>query len=939
MSVFIRWCILLSYLVISTSLLSAGGLPQNPIMFVTVVPMCEDSATQCSVLSSHLAGYNNVLLGGDLYIRYPDGTLKNLTRAAGFGSSMLQDANAISVRQPCVHWSAKKAVFSMVCGAVLSNRDKREFYWQLFEVTGLAKDETPVITKVQHQPIANNISPIYGTDDRIIFISDKPLLGDSNIAYYRDESIGMPCVSGIWSLHPQSGEIVQLTHSPSGVSNLSMDSYGRVLFSQWDFLQQDMSKTNSPLGLRIEGHDEMDGFTEFPQAFFLTKLNSDTTRVVVGGYFGDSVRITNSLTRQIATNSEGVDPHLPANFFPWEIDERGRGMQTLNHIGRHDLLDTIPANDSQLTNFSARLSNRKNKNSIVNVLQLREDPRNQGCYVAVDAPNGMTHGAGQLIRLTHCGLNDASRDVEVQYLTPRSTRTVVPDKVSVPTDHSGLYRNPLLTNDRLLIASHTLNYKADVRTKRPSADSRFHFRLRVLRDNGSFYEPSEYLTTGIPCTISYVDAQSPYNDIIDVNQVFWEMDPVEVVAQQKPSFQNNGIADLERAVFESEGVPVDVFQNFMRKYNLALVVSRDLRQRDPADKQQPFILKTVLSDDSAQDKGSYRLITHFDVFEAAATRWYTTAGGSLLPGRRCMAAPIFSSPYRGDKDVQAHRKTLPSSVRIEEDGSAALLVPAGRALSWQTSSSFQQVVCERFWVTLAAGEIRTCARCHGENERASILSQPMPSNEAKALRGLLHQWKSAECTGTVQPIAPLTNAIPQGYPLWLSWRGQPNVTSYDVTIRCASCDDKRIVLHRTVDASRTALFVTANDMDTSIKDFEWQVAATSQYRCSDTVITSYFTTRKPDIVNDVDLSSIQDFLINPQPAHDALRIRGSLLQPDNITIVLRNVLGAEIKKTEILTQGLIFDANIFVQDVPSGIYQVCMVTTTGERRRPIVITH
>ncbi|MBM3226684.1 MAG: hypothetical protein FJZ47_23205, partial [Candidatus Tectomicrobia bacterium] len=40
---------------------------------------------------------------------------------------------------------------------------------------GLGLGQTPVITTVPHQPAhTNNISPLYGTDDRLIFTSDLP---------------------------------------------------------------------------------------------------------------------------------------------------------------------------------------------------------------------------------------------------------------------------------------------------------------------------------------------------------------------------------------------------------------------------------------------------------------------------------------------------------------------------------------------------------------------------------------------------------------------------------------------------------------------------------------------------------------------------------------------------------------------------------------------
>src|SRR5579864_7008470 len=92
--------------------------PTNPILFVTQVPVPADFNTIASVFGNHLPDPSVAARGGDLYIRYPDGTLKNLTQAAGFGSTgAQQDAQSIAVREPAVHWSGTKALFSMVIGA------------------------------------------------------------------------------------------------------------------------------------------------------------------------------------------------------------------------------------------------------------------------------------------------------------------------------------------------------------------------------------------------------------------------------------------------------------------------------------------------------------------------------------------------------------------------------------------------------------------------------------------------------------------------------------------------------------------------------------------------------------------------------------------------------------------------------------------------------
>ena len=53
----------------------------------------------------------------DGFQSYSKSTVKNLTAAAGLGASGFQGATSIAVRQPAVHWSGTKAIFSMVVGA------------------------------------------------------------------------------------------------------------------------------------------------------------------------------------------------------------------------------------------------------------------------------------------------------------------------------------------------------------------------------------------------------------------------------------------------------------------------------------------------------------------------------------------------------------------------------------------------------------------------------------------------------------------------------------------------------------------------------------------------------------------------------------------------------------------------------------------------------
>src|ERR1700686_4517312 len=64
----------------------------NPILFVTQVPIPGDYTTVGSVFGNHRAEVDSAGRGGDLYIQYPSGTLRNLTQEAGFGNAGFQGA-------------------------------------------------------------------------------------------------------------------------------------------------------------------------------------------------------------------------------------------------------------------------------------------------------------------------------------------------------------------------------------------------------------------------------------------------------------------------------------------------------------------------------------------------------------------------------------------------------------------------------------------------------------------------------------------------------------------------------------------------------------------------------------------------------------------------------------------------------------------------------
>ena len=171
----------------------------NPILFVTQVPMAGDPfASRMSTFANHLPSMLALPRGGDLMIRYPDGTLRNLTKEAGFGMEGQQGANAIAVREPAVHWNGTKAIFSMVVGGPPQRYVHPTAKWQLYEVTGLGQGQTATITKVANQPADyNNVSPIYDSQDRILFTSDRPRGGEAHLYPQLDEYESTPTITGI----------------------------------------------------------------------------------------------------------------------------------------------------------------------------------------------------------------------------------------------------------------------------------------------------------------------------------------------------------------------------------------------------------------------------------------------------------------------------------------------------------------------------------------------------------------------------------------------------------------------------------------------------------------------------------------------------------------------------------------------------------------------
>jgi len=666
---------------------------QNPIMFVTQVPISGNGssdpfASRMSTFANHLPDITAVPRGGDLMIRYPDGTLRNLTREGGYGMDGLQGANAIAVREPTVHWSGTRAVFSMVMGAPPRQHQNVNAKWQLYEVTGLARGQTARVTKVANQPTAyNNISPLYASDNRILFTSDRPRGGESHLYPQLDEYESTPTITGIYSLEPASGALRILNHSPSGVFSPSIDSYGRVIFTRWDHLQRDQQNLSQFGAVNFASEAANAARLSSPSESF------PESRTGMASAYGQVNGFTYNL------------------FTPWQINQDGTDELTLNHIGRHELsFNYIPrsfAADNALID-TVGTSLRANRTEIdidSGLFHLREDPRAPGTLFGIHANEFGEGSSGRIMRVS-------------------STPTLAANQmtITVASASGGRYRNPLPTSSGAVVASHTPS---------SSFSSGIELRLRALDANASgLLTPGTALTAGIRKSVSWwtPGAQATYNGLL------WEVDPAEVVARTPPPSPTLALTAPERAVLAEEQVDETSLRLWLRAQGLALIVVRNQTSRDQADRQQPYNLQVPGGARTVNGNGRLYEISHFQVFQGNQVRAYD----SFKQGRRVIAQPASLTGNPGNASGPA------GSVTIARDGSSAAFVPASRALTWQTTDAAgEAIVRERVWVTLQPGEIRTCSGCHGENARnqaGNAASQAKP----EALRELMRHWKQTQ---------------------------------------------------------------------------------------------------------------------------------------------------------------------------------------------------
>lgn len=742
-------CLLLSNLnhKVAVQAVPAQQTFPNPILFVTQVPIVTDFTTIGSTFGNHQGRIDSVGRGGDLWIRYPDGTLKNLTAAAGYGiaAGLQAGAKAIAVRDPAVHWRGTKAIFSMVMGAPTEQFDNtgQDARWQMYEITGLGQNDTPVITKVPNQPTAfNNISPIYGSDDRIIFTSDRPRNGADHLYPQLDEYELAPTATGLWSLNPANGDLRLLNHAPSGDFTPIIDSYGRLIFTQWDHMQRDQQADADD--------DDSQGDNQ---------CNDPGNRYGTFNYSDESAGATYTLgvrsevfpeprrCRQDLLAGSNLQGHDFNQFFPWMINQDGTEGEILNHLGRHELHSYIErafATDDNLVDFYGQL-NRFNPNPILNLFQIKEDSLVPGRYYGVDAPEFGTHAAGPIVSLDAPPTLDADH-IQVTYVT----RRVDSDDPS----HPGLFREPLPLSNGTLLAVHTADAGEEAGDN--TTNSSYEFRIKRLTQGADgFWTAGTPLTNGITKNISY---WSP-DELITYAGNLWELNPVEVRARTAPPLTSAPpLAAPEQQMITEAGVELAALQTYLGQNDLALAVVRNVTERDDFDFQQPFNLRVPSGVETLNpnNPGTIYTVANLQFFQGDQLRGMTgCCGDEPLAGRRVIAQ-FLHDPAAVQANAALPANVATGRMRVATDGSVAAFVPARRALTWQlTDADGVGVVRERYWITFQPGEIRTCPACHGLSERDQA-GNLAATNAPQALLTLLQSWKSQQ---TGQPTATPTPIV------------------------------------------------------------------------------------------------------------------------------------------------------------------------------------
>ncbi|WP_462247464.1 T9SS type A sorting domain-containing protein [Ekhidna sp.] len=742
------WLILIGSLGTSTTKYVNDPVIPNPILFGLFVPPLTNSST----FGHPLEPFTNISTdmvtsprGGDLALMNTDGSVRFLTKEAGFGvpSGEVQSEEGISVRQPCVHWDGCKALFSMVIGGPTEAFDQsyKENRWQIWEVTNLCdvlEGATPNIIKVENQPEGyNNTSPIYGiTDNEIFFTSDNPYNDMHHTYPQRDRYESSEVPTGIWKLNRESGVVSHLTHAADGDFDLTFASDGRLLFIRWAHEQRDQQAEANRLG-DLGDHFKPHNFvSEAPDAEI-----EIAPQTFDGKPFADENGTRYQLFPEPRSESwPDYDPNkntLKFNEFQiWEILPNGERNQTILHSGRHDLGGAYTQGSFLDDPNFATGSSYLEKSIYTSNNEMRQRIRGDAGFFQVneDHREGMG-GNFYFVYSREFTFFAAGTPLASNFSIGTNPEDIVVRDISGATENNqyGRFRDIVMMDDGSLVVSHT----DDISNYNREEGRVYHLQLNRMEE-GSF-EKNPLTGDGFEKEIVW------WGDNTEIQRLtvkLMEAQTEPIVARSRPAILPTYQVDpIEQSVIEEEGVNIDELRAWLIENDLAMITVRNLTSRDRNDFQQPYNLRVPGGTSTIRtgDDGKVYDISHFQPFVRYLERGYQGRDGRRtfpLPFKNSPSHPNLASINPYDPDGPAN------SIKIEPDGSVALFVPATRSLSWWTKSpENEEVVVERQDLTFAPGEIMTCPGCHGIN-KFDQAGNAEPTNKPESLRKLMRFWKN-----------------------------------------------------------------------------------------------------------------------------------------------------------------------------------------------------
>ena len=229
------------------------------------------------------------------------------------------------------------------------------------------------------------------------------------------------------------------------------------------------------------------------------------------------------------------------------MNEDGTGLETLNHVGRHELARYFDSSHDGLPEFIAP----QNRRTADLVLQLREDPLRPGYFYATTAPEFGTHAAGRIIGLDAPEDLNAD-DIEVDYITSPLSDDIVGDGQTPPAGHPGHFRNPLPLSDGTLVAVHTTSPYAD--RAQSTACCR---RATTSTSCGCVSGTPDWIARRAPAFRTASASRSRTGTTQSYAQLsysgpLWELDPVEVRARPRPPRHSNPLPAIETTLLRDE---------------------------------------------------------------------------------------------------------------------------------------------------------------------------------------------------------------------------------------------------------------------------------------------------------------------------------------------------------------------------------------------------